>query len=331
MPKARKYRAFYLPPSTWVAETVNLVYPPNGQPIAELGEIVYDYANDTFAMRISRDGMVMLDLLAFPEPSTNEGIDLQIQMLSAYVGHMNAFLVLLDTAIQKKEQEGYLDLSEVTRSDVCTVAYSEGQPVPAIAAGGFCTAFTRAMYRFAPPAASDHFWITPRRTISLASVESAVELFDKATRIDGLIGMLASLTKSVSEYKVGNYDLALVVSWFIVESTLRQLWRRTLGQIRHSDASSPPRVNADRLKQLTGNNYSIHSISNSLELMGVLPSELFHEISEVRQKRNKIAHFDGDYSATTQDAQQAILASAAAIDCYYAFDVTPNLGFSVSW
>lgn len=161
-------------------------------------------------------------------------------------------------------------------------------------------------------------------------MEQTVVLFSHAIEKDGLISALASLTKGISEYKVGNYALAIVLSWFVVESSLRQLWRRVLDQIRTEDSSASPRINGDRLRLLTGNNYSIAAISNTLELMEIISPGLFQLVNDVRQKRNKIAHVDGDYVATTQDAQQAIQAASEMVKAYFDLDVSPSLGFSVS-
>ncbi len=330
MADPKKFRAFYLPLTNWVGEAVDLIYPPNGALIPELSEVNFVRVFEQFEMRVARDGMVMLHLSAFPDAPLETNIEQRVRMLNAYVEHMNAFLLLLDTTLQKLERGGSVDVSEVTRADICTVVYFKDQPIPSIAASGFNASFVRAGYRFSPPNTGDHFWIAYRSTISLDAIEQTVTLFRQAIEAEGLISALASLTKGVSEYKVGNYALAIVLSWFVVESALRQLWRRVLDQIRKGDSSAPPRMNGDRLKLLTGNNYSIAAISNTLELMEILSPGLFQLVNDVRQKRNKIAHVDGDYAATTQDAVQAIQAASAMVKAYFDFDVSPSLGFSVS-
>lgn len=326
----RKFRAFYLPLTNWVGQAVALTYPPNGQPIPELSEVNFVRVLEKFEMRVARDGMVMLHLSEYPDIPLETDIEQRVRMLNVYVEHMNAFLLLLDTVLQRLEDGGSIDVSEVTRADICTVVYYENQPIPAIAATGFNASFVRAGYRFSPPSAGDHFWISYRSTISSNAMEQTVVLFSHAIEKDGLISALASLTKGISEYKVGNYALAIVLSWFVVESSLRQLWRRVLDQIRTEDSSASPRINGDRLRLLTGNNYSIAAISNTLELMEIISPGLFQLVNDVRQKRNKIAHVDGDYVATTQDAQQAIQAASEMVKAYFDLDVSPSLGFSVS-
>ncbi len=85
---------------------------------------------------------------------------------------------------------------------------------------GLCAAMTQASYRYSPPGATDMFWIYPRQVISIDSIAMAAASLDEAITVKGAIATLASLGKATAEYKVGGYNLALIIAWFIVESVV---------------------------------------------------------------------------------------------------------------
>ncbi len=329
-PGVVRYRAFYLSPPSWVGATVNLPSAPNGQGLPALGEVVFDFETPNLCLRACRDGMVMLNLPKVG-PAPVGQIEKLVTYMSTYVAHMNAFSVLLDTSVQLKQGASVVDIKEITRTDLCSVVYRPGHPVPSMGAGGFSSAMTQAMYRYTPPGSADTFWINMREVVSVESIQSAASLLDQAIAIEGAVSNLASLGKAVSEFKIGNYNLALVIAWFVVESVVRSLWESKLDELRQAAPPQSPRINADRLKYLVGNSFGIAAISNSLELMNVLSTAEFLSIDGVRQKRNRVAHVGGAYAATAGDAQDSIRIASRLIERLFGIAVEPSMGYAVSY
>jgi hypothetical protein len=274
--------------------------------------------------------MVMLDLPAVG-PAPVGQIEKVVTYMSTYVAHMNAFSVLLDTSVQSNQGISIVDIKEITRTDLCTVTYMPGSPMPAMGAGGFSAAMTQAMYRHTPPGLADMFWMNTRQVVSVESIEAAASLLDQAIAIEGAVSNLASLAKAVSEFKIGNYNLALIIAWFVVESAVRSIWESKLDELRHAVPAKSPRINADRLKYLVGNSFGIAAISNSLELMNVLSTAEFLSIDGVRQKRNRVAHVGGAYAATASDAQDSIRIASKLIERLFGIAVEPSMGYAVSY
>lgn len=329
-PGVLRFRAFYVSPQSWVGEAVNLPYPPTGHPLPALGEVVFSFETTNVRLRACRDGMVMIDLPSLARPPATQ-LEKLVEFIGAYVAHMNAFFILLDSAIQATQGLSILEIREITRADTCGITYMPGQPIPSMAAGGFSAAMTQASYRFNPPGAADMFWIHQRQVISIASIEMAAVSLDAAIAIKGAVETLASLAKATAEYKIGSYNLALIIAWFIVESVARQLWENKLDELRQAAPSQTPRINAERLKYLVGNAFGVAAITNSLELLGVLSTTDFLSIDSVRQKRNKITHAGSAYVATAVDAQDAIVIASKLTERFFGVAVTPNLGYSISY
>lgn len=329
-PGVLRFRAFYVSPPSWVGEAINLPYPPTGHPLPDLGEVVFAFETANVRLRACRDGMVMIDLPSLTRPSATQ-LEESVAFIGTYVAHMNAFSTLLDSAVQATQGLSIVEIKEITRADTCSITYTPGHPVPSMAAGGFCAAMTQASYRYSPPAAADMFWIHPRQVISIASIEMAAVSLDAAITVKGAIATLASLGKATAEYKVGSYNLALIIAWFIVESVVKQLWENKLDELRQAAPVQTPRINVDRLKYLVGNAFGIAAITNSLELLGVLSTADFLSIDSVRQKRNKITHAGSAYVATAVDAQDAIVIASKLTERFFGVAVVPNLGYSVSY
>lgn len=325
----KTYRAFYLSPYMWIGSDPLLPYPPNGQSIQQIGEVVFIYSAGQFELQACRDGMFMLIAPSIVNPAPNAKIDVIVDFWSTYLRYINAFALLLDSAAQTLEQTHFINLREISRNETCNITFKEGLWI-SNSAGGFSAALAQSQYRFAPPAASDFFWL-PRPVLQLDTIQAAVTQLDSAITKAGLLDVLASFAKSITEYKLGNYDTSLVLSWFIAEGILRQLWERTLSEIRVAHEGDPPRINAKRMEALLeGVDYTSAVISNSLELLGIVESSLFRDIDSVRRMRNRIAHVDRRYKATAEDAQKAISTANALTRQFFDFEFTPHFGFSVN-
>jgi hypothetical protein len=58
-----------------------------------------------------------------------------------------------------------------------------------------------------------------------ASVRLAFDNFERVMAQPGAEKVLASYSKGLSEYKIGNYETAVVLSWFIIESAVVGMWK----------------------------------------------------------------------------------------------------------
>ncbi len=145
--------------------------------------------------------------------------------------------------------------------------------------------------------------------------DKLIEDFDKVFNDYRIISLTSKITKSVSEYKIGNYDTSLVFAWFIIESFLLDKWEDWLKTKNKIYSSRAKRINKERYNKLK--DYPISVISNILELEGGIPLDLFKKIDEIRSKRNKIVHQDQEFRCIDEN-------------CRDAFDVIKELFFEKS-
>ena len=103
-----------------------------------------------------------------------------------------------------------------------------------------------------------------------------------------LFSLMNLLTKSISEYLLGNFNSSFILNWFYLESYYTNKWMNYINQINHDIEPNKPRFNRDRRKNLK--NYSIASIIEQLEILNLITFEEYEELNELRTIRNKIIH-----------------------------------------
>jgi hypothetical protein len=130
------------------------------------------------------------------------------------------------------------------------------------------------------------------------------EKFELIVSDKNLVSLLSELSKSFSEFKIGNYTTSLTLAWFVIESALINKWVEFLDSknIIYSDNSK--RINPKRKESLM--RPDINVIANLLELTDVLNFPLFKKIDTVRGYRNKIVHRSHDYVCKVEDCTMAL-------------------------
>ena len=168
-----------------------------------------------------------------------------------------------------------------------------------------------------------------RQVISADVIKHASTAFAKVVASPGLEKTLASFAKSLSEYKVGNYETSIILSWFITEAAISYLWRTHIDGLNSGLTEGHKRINRNRRDFLTGRDFTISLVSNLLELWGVLPYAQFQDIDAVRGFRNKIVH-SHNFTPGSNEAQLAMKTAQAIIDRLWGIRFTPSMSYSVT-
>jgi len=224
----------------------------------------------------------------------------------------------------------YFGLHEITIRDVFRVGYENGK------VGGYNIANESLTSVFQMDRFKDTYGlpipndpkIVMRRVISREAIADAVEQFGFVVNTPGLNKVLASFTKSLGEYKVGNYETSIILAWFISERMISNMWKAHLGALNRDMGGGQQRINSERKDYLTKISPSV--VSNILELLGVLPFDLFKDIDAVRSSRNYIVHDKPNYSPKAADAQLAITTARELCRSSYGIDFNPSFSYSVS-
>ena len=92
-------------------------------------------------------------------------------------------------------------------------------------------------------------------------------------------------------YHEGNFSLALMQAWPVVESLLFELWRGHLEEVNERYSSGDEKlINTPRLKLLTGDKATASVVTALLVTLSILEPRIANRCDKVRQARNSLMH-----------------------------------------
>lgn len=331
------FATFYPSRPFWAGSKVNFAVPrADGWFYDQMVEEVYARQTDAYALKVCRDGRILIRIskLESGEPyETDQFIQEIVRRWGDYLDYLNAFYLLLDSATIEIDHIAHFNLHEITHRDAFRVIYENGKLASEnIAIESIAHVFQlgrySGSYRSDLPIEYDPM-ITMRHVVSLAAISHAGALFEMVIASPGLEKRLASFAKSLSEYKVGNYETSLILAWFIIEASLSNIWESHLDSLNCDVPDGHKRINSKRRDLLTGRDLPISVVSNMLELFGILDHGLFVDIDTVRRYRNRIVHADG-FTPGATEAQLSMKTALAMIERLWSLRLTPNLSYSVN-
>lgn len=332
-----QFTAFYPSRPFWAVSKVNFAdQSREGWFHDQMVEEVFSQEADAYTIKICRDGRIMLRVEALEqgqEPDDHVQIEETVRRWGEYLDFLNAFYLLLDSSTIEIAKLSYFNLHEITNRDAFRVRYEGGKCVGEnIAIESIASVFQMgrysSSYRSGVPIENDP-QIMMRQIIPIDVIEHATSAFAKVIASPGLEKTLASFAKSLSEYKVGNHETSVILSWFITEAAISHLWRTHIDGLNTDLTSGQKRINRERRDFLTGRDFTISLISNLLELWGAIPHALFQEIDALRGFRNKIVH-GHNFTPGPNEAQLAMKTAQAMIDRLWGLRITPSMSYSVT-
>jgi hypothetical protein len=336
MPIAQ-FTAFYPSRPFWAVSKVNFADQSRvGWFHDQMAEEVFSQETDAYTIKVCRDGRIMLRVEALEDGQGSDDhmqIEETVRRWGEYLDFLNAFYLLLDSATIEIAKISYFNLHEITNRDAFRVRYEGGKCVGEnIAFESIASVFQMGRYlwsyRWGVPIESDP-QIMMRQIISIDVIKYAANAFAKVVASPGLDKTLASFAKSLSEYKVGNYETSVILSWFITEAAISNLWKTHIDGLNTDLTTGQKRINRERRDFLTGRDFTISLISNLLELWGAIPHAQFQDIDTVRGFRNKIVH-GHNFAPGPNEAQLAMKTAQGMIDRLWGLRVTPSMGYSVT-
>jgi hypothetical protein len=325
--------AFYSSRGFWVEEKLDVGSLSPSEIKSAMSEEIISLKEESHWLVICRDGRIMLRIPSLEYEDIRVAapdIKTLVRKWSEYLNFINSLYFLMDASVLEKDNFGLFNLHELTNRDVFRVTYDDGKFTGEnIATESIASVFQSQRY-VDPQDPSMSMWRSPPRwVVSKAALDHASEQFSRVMKIKGLERKLASFAKSISEYKIGNYSTCIILSWFLIESSLSSYWDDKLASENDTLSDDTKRINSDRKKFLTGRDFSISMVSNILELWGVLSTQLFRQVDTVRGIRNKIVHGD-EYSPAAEDAQLALQVAQQFIEKRWGLHFTLSLNYSIS-
>lgn len=330
------FSGFYTSMPFWAGSAVDFRVPRvDGWFHDQMAAEVYSKETDKFALKVCRDGRILIRITSLERdevPEEHPPIEETVQRWGEYLGFLNTFYLLLDSATFEIDRRAHFNLHEITTRDVFRVKYMNGKelggnvPLESITRvyqlGRYVGSYpSEEMIEFDPS-------IVARAVVSIEAISHAASVFESILASPGAEKDIASLAKSLSEYKVGNYDTAVILAWFITESAINTLWEDQVEKLNQVLPDGSKRINRQRKEFLTNREFSVSVVSNMLELFGVLDHALFLDIDSTRHCRNNIVH-GHDYNATAGDAHRAMGVGLSMIERLWNVNLILNFGYSV--
>ncbi len=317
-----KYLAFYTSRPYWAGKKpdVSFISDQNYNTNAFyeiMSEEVFIEQNPHYTLKVCRDGLIMFNSKKInkmlKEALKNNQTTADIKLWAFCLNYLNAIYLLFESAVLQKKKISYFEISEITNQDAFSITFEKGKFKGNVIAD-LSLASTFQMDRWLSNfSVSDLARIEHSRSLNRRSFILDEETFQKINNDlkkiineDKLIKTISVTTKSLSEYKIGNFSTSLILAWFIIETYLNQYWKDFLKHNNKKYAIGK-RINRKRLENLTnGRDYTASVILNYLELAGILEFNLFKNIDKVRNYRNKIVHGDEDYECEPAHCQKAL-------------------------
>ncbi|MBV2161973.1 hypothetical protein [Achromobacter denitrificans] len=303
---------------------------------AEMSEHAMTYESDTYTLILCRDGRFMLRIEALEQRITNlsstEKFHETVGLWGEYLDYLNALYLLFDSALIEVSNMALFTLSELTRRDVFREVVEDGKTTAEVISTESVVSYYQKSryirdYNQDVPVLFDSR-IARRFLASEASVRLTFDNFHRVMSRQGAQKVLASYAKALSEYKIGNYETAVILSWFIIEAAVVGMWKGHIRSLNRDMEDGTPRINTKRRDFLTGRDFTLSMICQLLELWEVLPTEFFRDIDRVRQTRNAVVHRSA-ISISVEQAQLALNTANKIVGLETQIAIRANLSLNV--
>lgn len=328
----KPFVAFYLPQEVWVPSAIEKLEDFSTL-LKELEEITFSTERRNFDLKACRDGMLFLHIPVMESKAALDDttdFDKKVGWWSEFFDHINAFYLILDHALLELEKLAYFEMTQIDKTQVFR-ARLEDRTVKSMGWGGntksassyfmhrrqFASQFRnlqeetgRRLGRDAADSMRDSFnnflFLGMGHALNEQTLHLACDIFDILLTQSHFVKDYAELAKALAEFKRGDYETALILTWFIIEKWLSNDWNDFIIGKNRADSGSQ-RISASRMGSLkSGRDYSASIRANMLELAEVLPTDLYRAIDEIRGSRNKVVHNDKNFVCRSSHAQQGL-------------------------
>ncbi len=333
-----KFTAFYPSRPYFAVDSIDFTNPRIEVDLTSLmEEEVFFEKNDKFALKICRDGRILIRISELEsDKDSNSDFDLNrdVNIWGEYLDFLNSFYLLLDSAMIQIDRFAYFMLHEITNGDAFRVTYKDGKwSGENIATESIASKFQEVRWAKnynSNTSIKSQGMMSRRHVVSLEVIWRACEDFAKVVAGPGSQKDISKFAKSISEFKVGNYETSIVLSWFIIEAAIFRVWLEHLDGLNCEFAGGEKRINKDRKNLLIGRDFSASIVSNILELTDVIDFKFFKNIDAVRKLRNDIAHSLESEKPTADQARLAMETAQTMIEKTWGISIAVNYSYSIS-
>lgn len=325
--KRNRFVGFYTMPSIWAVnkpaiETQNyhINYVHNRPLLLEImDEVVLEYEppSKEFIIQVCRDGFIKF---------TNSTIAITkgdiVERWRQILKYLNVLYLLLDSAQVARKKIVYLKFRELARYDILIPNYDTDEflgysgPIESYA-NQTASARTLRTYdqnqKFLSDDRNEY-----RQIIEKHVFELAFEKFNEVYNAR-LINELNLISKSLHEYKSGNYEASIVISWSLLENYIGNLYSSQFPK-----QSLALRIRSYFLKtKYVGTRAQLVALKNS----GTFDRELYKRLDSVYKKRNHFIH-DLESVSLEKAGQALVLCNELIVNTKTKIDI--NISFQLN-
>jgi hypothetical protein len=206
-----------------------------------------------------------------------------VEFLKEYLQILNCIYLLLDSSTLTIIRNNWFQVNELTNRDAFSVKCMNGQMICQLSEGlnqnSFQLGRNFSSYQGMPVYVDETTKVVrildqrlinriclPKDVFSTVNTQLRLLLKDRIGNASSLNGirMLSDITKSIHEYKIGNYSTSLVLAWFNIEIFISHKWRELL-RSKNKSRTDETKITQSRLKEFDGRDYTINTVLNIFE------------------------------------------------------------------
>jgi len=333
--KVEKYLGFYLPKPIWALSAPQL-NPPQNNYTTIVSERVFSYElPNKFKIFLCRDGMFLLrinELAKQVEKQDDNKFHELGEQWAKYLKYANSSSLLFEASFLEIENLSLFEAREITNRDAFGVQYVNdkwsGHSCPQ---GSYAEQLQSLRFLSLIPQNAIPLQYNTKLSHRQIITKEVFDLFTSklsAAFVHGyLIDHLELLNKALGEFKIGNFDTSIILSWFVIETEINRIWRNFIDENNTGYGGGLKRFNNKRRKSLI-EDYTSSEKLNFIEIQGLVDFELFSELDKVRKHRNDIVHRNPRI-LNLEDGASAFNTAKKLLKKTTSFDFRANLGLSL--
>jgi len=298
-----------------------------------MSEEIHVYRESEYTLKICRDGFILFNHANFLwDQAFTKGIKAEDDLWGRAYRYLNCINLLFHSALLKAEIPGLFshsyEFTEICNRDV-TLFFYEG--------GKCCTIPNRAKshfekYRRRSIVSNYDTWCLFDLLFLMHTPVLPHNVFDilnndllKLSGSESSVADVSILAQSLSQYKMANFEMSVILAWTLIERYLGELWEWFVESSNISYPDGKKRIDKYRRDALNSHrDYPASIQSNMLEFLNVIPFEKFDRINRLRKCRNEFIHYRKP--CTIEDAGLGITTAVEIIREERGLDLRLDMG-----
>lgn len=313
------YFAFYLLEPIWIIDPVNVMDENIQSHFTNLmSEEVFKHETQEYILKFCRDGMFLFKIKSI-NITSDADINLKEWKTNVWISYLqcaNVIALLFQSAfLEITNIFNHFKFHELTIRDAFEILFIDGIPK----GHHVTTAEKFQLSRYFSQADIMSPFFLARRIISNEILEKTVNDLKGIYKNQWLLSLLSEFLKSINQFKITNFNTALVLAWFIVESILNEKWENWKKLNKNILEKVPVAGKTKKISKI----WQVFDKMLILKDYKELPTKFFETLDKMRKIRNDIAH--KGIQCLHEDAENALNDTREFIEYHFNFKLTIDL------